>query len=96
MDDGSRLPDMAPWLVAIVLLIAAMYFAVTETAIASASHSKIKAAADRGDDQHDSHWHEHSTYFDRDNRYGRGHKTLGHELGLAEHHNHNGSGVFRG
>ncbi len=49
MDDGSRLPDMAPWLVAIVLLIAAMYFAVTETAIASASHSKIKAAADRGD-----------------------------------------------
>ena len=49
MDDGSRLPDMTPWLVAIVLLIAAMYFAVTETAIASASRSKIKAAAERGD-----------------------------------------------
>ena len=49
MDDGSRLPDMTPWLVAIVLLFAAMYFAVTETAIASASRSKIKAAAERGD-----------------------------------------------
>ena len=45
MDDGSRLP----WFVAIVLLFCAMYFAVTETSMASASHSKIKSAADRGD-----------------------------------------------
>lgn len=49
MDDGSRLPDMTPWLVAIALLFTAMYFAVTETSIASASRSKIKAAAERGD-----------------------------------------------
>ena len=49
MDDGSRLPDMTPWLVAIALLFTAMYFAVTETSIASASRSKIKAASERGD-----------------------------------------------
>ena len=45
MDDGSRLP----WIMAIVLLFCAMYFAVTETAMASASRTKIKTAADRGD-----------------------------------------------
>lgn len=45
MDDGSRLP----WIIAIILLFCAAYFAVTETAFASASRSKIKTAADRGD-----------------------------------------------
>ena len=45
MDDGSRLP----WLIAIVLLFCAAFFAVTETAFASASRVKIKTAADRGD-----------------------------------------------
>ena len=49
MDDGSRLPDLMPWLFAVALLFAAMYFAVTETSIASASRSKIKAAAERGE-----------------------------------------------
>ena len=48
MDDGSRLP-MTPWLIAVVLLLFAAYFAVTETAIASVSRSRIKAKADRGD-----------------------------------------------
>ena len=48
MDDGSRL-SMTPWLVAVVLLLLAAYFAVTETAIASVSRSKIKARAERGD-----------------------------------------------
>ena len=45
MDDGSRLP----WIIAILLLGCAMYFAVTETAMASASRTKIKTAAERGD-----------------------------------------------
>ena len=45
MDDGSRLP----WIIAIILLGCAMYFAVTETAMASASRTKIKTAAERGD-----------------------------------------------
>ena len=45
MDDGSRLP----WLIAVLLLFAAAYFAVSETAFSSASRTKIKAAADRGD-----------------------------------------------
>lgn len=45
MDDGSRLP----WLIAIILLFCAAFFAVAETAFASASRSKIKAAADRGE-----------------------------------------------
>ncbi len=48
MDDGSRL-SMTPWLIAVVLLLLAAYFAVTETAIASVSRSKIKAKAERGD-----------------------------------------------
>ncbi len=45
MDDGSRLP----WIIAIVLLFCAMYFAVTETAMASASRNRIRTAAERGD-----------------------------------------------
>ncbi len=45
MDDGSRLP----WIIAILLLFCAAYFAVAETAFASASRNKIKTAADRGD-----------------------------------------------
>ncbi len=45
MDDGSRLP----WILAFVLLLCAAYFAVAETAFASASRNKIKTAADRGD-----------------------------------------------
>ena len=48
MDDGSRL-SMTPWLIAVVLLLLAAYFAVTETAIASVSRSKIKAKAEHGD-----------------------------------------------
>ena len=45
MDEGSRLS----WIIAILLVFAAAYFAVTETAFASASRSKLKTAADRGD-----------------------------------------------
>mgnify|MGYP007039748892 CR=1 FL=1 len=45
MDDGSRLP----WIISVLLLLCAMYFAVAETSIASASHSKMKAAAEHGD-----------------------------------------------
>ena len=45
MDDGSRLP----WIIAIALLFCAMYFAVTETAMASVSRNRIKTAAERGD-----------------------------------------------
>ncbi len=45
MDDGSRLP----WIIAVLLLFCAAFFAVTETAFASCSKSRIRAAADRGD-----------------------------------------------
>ncbi len=45
MDDGTRLP----WIIAILLLFCAAFFAVAETAFASASRSKIKIAAERGD-----------------------------------------------
>ena len=45
MDTVPRLP----WLWVIVLLFAAAFFAVTETAIASVSKSKIKLAQSRGD-----------------------------------------------
>ncbi|MCR5664741.1 MAG: hemolysin family protein [Oscillospiraceae bacterium] len=48
MDDGSRL-SMTPWIIAIVLLFLAAFFAVTETAIASVSRSRIKARAEKGD-----------------------------------------------
>ena len=57
MDDGSRLPEIAaqapteltPWIIAVALLFCAMFFAVTETAFASASRPKIKVAAERGE-----------------------------------------------
>jgi len=45
MDDGSRLP----WIIVGALLVCAMFFAVTETAFASASKTKIKLAAERGE-----------------------------------------------
>lgn len=45
MDDGSRLP----WIIAIIMLFCAAFFAVTETAFASCSRTKIKTAADRGE-----------------------------------------------
>jgi len=45
MDDGSRLP----WVIVLVLLFCAAWFAVAETAFASVSRTKIKTAADRGD-----------------------------------------------
>ena len=45
MEDGSRLP----WLFAIALVFCAAYFGVAETAFAAASRNRIKAAADRGD-----------------------------------------------
>lgn len=48
MDDGSRL-SMTPWIITVVLLFLAAYFAVSETAIASVSRSRIKAKADKGD-----------------------------------------------
>lgn len=47
MDDGSRLP----WIIAALLLVCAAFFAVTETSMASASRSRIKASAERGDFQ---------------------------------------------
>lgn len=45
MDDGSRLP----WIIAVLLLFCAAFFAVSETAFASCPKSRIKAAAERGD-----------------------------------------------
>ena len=47
MDDGSRLP----WIIAVLLLFVAAYFAVAETAFAAASRPRLKAAAERGDKQ---------------------------------------------
>ena len=44
MDDGSRLP----WVIVGVLLLCAMFLAVTETAFASVSKPKLKLAADKG------------------------------------------------
>lgn len=44
MDDGSRLP----WIIAVLLLFCAAFFAVTETAFASCSRTRMKTAADRG------------------------------------------------
>ena len=46
MDDGSRLP----LLVAFALLFVTMYFAVAETALASASRNRIKLAAEHGEE----------------------------------------------
>ncbi len=45
MDDGSRLS----WLIVIILLFGAMYFAVAETAFASVSRTRLKTDADKGD-----------------------------------------------
>ena len=45
MDDGSRLP----WIIAALLLVCAAFFDVTETSMASASRSRIKASAERGE-----------------------------------------------
>ncbi len=45
MDDGSRLP----WIIAVLLLFCAAFFAVAETAFASCPKSRVKAAAERGD-----------------------------------------------
>ncbi len=44
MDDGSRLP----WILSGILLLAAFYCAVAETAFASSSHPKLKALAESG------------------------------------------------
>ena len=45
MDDGSRIS----WLIVILLLFAAMYFAIAETAFASVSRNRLKIDADKGD-----------------------------------------------
>ena len=45
MDDGSLLP----WIIAVLLLFCAAFFAVAETAYASCPKSRVKAAAERGD-----------------------------------------------
>ena len=44
MDDPSRLP----WIIAVLLLFAAAFFAVTETAFASCSRTRIRIADDHG------------------------------------------------
>ena len=48
MDDGSRLSGLGPWIIAIVLLFGAMFFAVTETAFASSSKPRLKALKETG------------------------------------------------
>lgn len=45
MDDGSRLP----WIIAIILVFCAAFFAIAETATAAVSRNRIKLAAERGD-----------------------------------------------
>ena len=45
MDPYSRLP----WIIVIILLFCAAYFAVTETAFSSVNKNKIKLASERGD-----------------------------------------------
>lgn len=45
MDDGSRLP----WIIVVLLLFCAAFFAVAETAFASCPKSRVKAAAERGE-----------------------------------------------
>ena len=47
MDDGSR----STWLIVILLLLAAMLFAVTETAFASVSRVSLKTGAEKGDER---------------------------------------------
>ena len=50
MDDGSRLP----WLITILLLFAAMFFAVSETAFAASSKSRLKAMSETGNKKADA------------------------------------------
>lgn len=45
MDDGSRIS----WLIVVLLLFGAMYFAMAETAFASVSRVALKTESDRGD-----------------------------------------------
>ena len=45
MDDGSR----STWLIVFLLLLAAMLFAVMETAFASVSRVRLKTGAEKGD-----------------------------------------------
>ena len=45
MDDGSQWT----WLILVLLLLAAMFFAITETAFASVSRVRLKTDAERGD-----------------------------------------------
>ena len=45
MDDGSQ----STWLIVILLLFAAMFFAIAETAFASVSRVRLKTDAERGD-----------------------------------------------
>ena len=47
MDDGSQWT----WLIVVLLLLAAMFFAITETAFASVSRVRLKTAAERGDER---------------------------------------------
>ncbi len=47
MDDGSRMT----WLTLLLLLFAAMFFAVAETAFASVSHVRLKTDAEKGDER---------------------------------------------
>ena len=45
MDDGSQLT----WLIVVLLLLAAMLFALMETSFASVSRVRLKTDAERGD-----------------------------------------------
>ena len=47
--DGDSRSSYLPWIAAGILLLFAAYFALAETAFASASKSKLKASADKGD-----------------------------------------------
>ena len=47
MDDGSR----SSWLIVLLLLLCAVYFAVAETAFASVSRTRLKTRADKGDNR---------------------------------------------
>ncbi len=43
--------SVVPWIIVVLLLLAAAFLAVTETAMASVKASRIRARADRGDDR---------------------------------------------
>ena len=58
--DGDSRSSWLPWIVAVFLLLGAAYFAVAETAFASASRNKIKNAAagfPAAAQTHSSIWH---------------------------------------